>query len=208
MPNPDNPGYRHFAYADPPYPGQAKALYGDHPDYAGEVDHANLIVRLETDYPDGWALSTAAVSLQYVLSLCPPGARVAAWYKTNSPPIRTTGRWIWTWEPVIVVGGRTCAPSRVRDGIACAVPAWPKKEIPGQKPAEFIRWTIELLGAQPGDTIDDLFPGSGAVSRVIDNWQRQQVLPLHPTLDGGMGRPHQAKDNRRRGQSDRHGRGV
>jgi hypothetical protein len=28
-----------IAYADPPYPGQAKKHYGDHPDYAGEVDH-------------------------------------------------------------------------------------------------------------------------------------------------------------------------
>lgn len=44
-----------FAYADPPYIGQAKRLYGDHPDFAGEVDHAALIVDL-LRY-DGWALS-------------------------------------------------------------------------------------------------------------------------------------------------------
>lgn len=28
-----------IAYADPPYPGQARKHYGQHPDYAGEVDH-------------------------------------------------------------------------------------------------------------------------------------------------------------------------
>jgi hypothetical protein len=34
-----------LAYADPPYPGRAH-LYADHPDYAGEVDHRELISRL------------------------------------------------------------------------------------------------------------------------------------------------------------------
>lgn len=36
-----------MAYADPPYPGQAKRHYADHPDYAGEVDHGELMMRLE-----------------------------------------------------------------------------------------------------------------------------------------------------------------
>jgi hypothetical protein len=40
-----------FAYADPPYIGQSKRLYGDHPDYAGEVDHAELIDRLMAEFP-------------------------------------------------------------------------------------------------------------------------------------------------------------
>ena len=42
-----------LAYADPPYPGNAR-LYQGHPDYAGEVDHAALIRRLGPY--DGWAL--------------------------------------------------------------------------------------------------------------------------------------------------------
>lgn len=41
-----------LAYADPPYPGCA-ALYKDHPDYAGEVDHAALLRTLQDNY-DGW----------------------------------------------------------------------------------------------------------------------------------------------------------
>lgn len=45
-----------FAYADPPYPNQAHR-YKDHKDFAGEVDHAELVARLERDY-DGWLLHT------------------------------------------------------------------------------------------------------------------------------------------------------
>jgi hypothetical protein len=37
--------------------------------------------------------------------------------------------------------------------------------VTGTKPAAFCRWVFTLLGAAPGDTLDDLFPGSGAVSR-------------------------------------------
>jgi len=35
----------------------------------------------------------------------------------------------------------------------------------GAKPAVVCRWIFTLLGAAPGDIPDDLFPGSGAVSR-------------------------------------------
>ena len=66
-----------LAYADPPYPGKLP-LYRDHPDYGGEVDHAELIGRLAVY--DGWALSTSAEGLPAVLGLCPPGVRVAAWH--------------------------------------------------------------------------------------------------------------------------------
>jgi site-specific DNA-adenine methylase len=52
-----------FGYADPPYPGKSCKYYSGHEDYAGEVDHAALIEHLETDFPDGWALSTSAAAL-------------------------------------------------------------------------------------------------------------------------------------------------
>ena len=88
-----------FAYADPPYPRQAKRLYGNHPDYAGEVDHRELIDRLVAEYPDGWALSTSAQALQEVLALCPTpkynrenrqqfgSIRVCAWVKPGLQPM-------------------------------------------------------------------------------------------------------------------------
>ena len=71
-----------LAYADPPYPGKAR-LYQDHPDYGGEVDHAELIERLAAY--DGWALSTSAEALPAVLAVCPLGVRVAAWHRRRAP---------------------------------------------------------------------------------------------------------------------------
>jgi hypothetical protein len=90
-----------LAYADPPYPGRAH-LYEDHPDFAGEVDHVALIEQLG-GY-DGWALSTSAEALHWILPLCPPEHRVIAWVKHTVTV---------SWEPVIVVSARTAA-SRAR----------------------------------------------------------------------------------------------
>jgi hypothetical protein len=156
-----------LAYADPPYPGKAW-LYRAHPDYAGEVDHAALVRRLSTY--DGWALSTSAAALPAVLALCPPGVRVAAWHRGERA---TPSRWpLSAWEPVIYHGGRQQPPSgglagRRVDSLVHGVS--PLTTLPGRvigaKPAAFCRWVFDLLGAAPGDTLDDLFPGSGAVSR-------------------------------------------
>jgi hypothetical protein len=155
-----------LAYADPPYPGNAW-LYRGHPDYAGEVDHAALIGRLG-GY-DGWALSTSAQALPEVLALCPTGVRVAAWHRGERP-----GRSRWplsAWEPVIYCGGRQlirdAGGSRRADSITCGVSVattLPGRVI-GAKPAAVCRWIFGLLRAGPGDTLDDLFPGTGAVGR-------------------------------------------
>jgi hypothetical protein len=165
-----------FAYADPPYPGQAKRWYRDHPDYAGEVDHAELIGRLCHDYPDGWALSTAANSLRRTLILCPPEVRVAIWHVPDRT-LRGNGRWRGVWEPVIIYGGRQAygdAPM-MSDLLRCpARTGFGRNQIAGQKPPEFARWTFALLGAQPGDELDDLFPGSGSVAHV---WQEYESQP-------------------------------
>ena len=70
---------RRLAYADPPYPGKA-FYYRGHPDYAGEVDHGELLSRLATY--DGWALSTSTRALPQVLALAVAQdlpVRVAAW---------------------------------------------------------------------------------------------------------------------------------
>ena len=155
-----------LAYADPPYPGKAR-LYRGHPDYAGEVDHAALIRRL--GLYDGWALSTSAAALPAVLALCPPAVRVAAWHRGERP----TASWrpLNAWEPVIYHGGRPVDPSRLPerrlDSLVHGIS--PLTTLPGRvigtKPAAFCRWVFTLLGAAPGDTLDDLFPGSGAVTR-------------------------------------------
>jgi hypothetical protein len=157
---------RRLAYADPPYPGKAR-LYRDHPDYGGEVDHAALLARL-AGY-DGWALSTSAAALPAVLPRCPPGTRVAAWHRGERP---TTSWWpLNAWEPVLYHPARplVTSPPRTRRVDSLVHGVAPMTTLPGRvigaKPAAFCRWIFELLGAAPGDTFADLFPGSGALSR-------------------------------------------
>jgi len=104
-----------------------------------------------------------------VLALCPPGVRVAAWHRGELP---TASAWpLHAWEPVIYCGGRQLShdagDSRRVDSIVCgaaALTTLPGRVI-GAKPAAVCRWIFDLLGAGPGGTLDDLFPGSGAVSR-------------------------------------------
>ena len=157
-----------IAYADPPYPGQAKRLYGDHPDYAGEVDHALLVARL-MEY-DGWALSTSNRSLADALALTGP-QRVLAWCKPIAPPFPKHG--VYGWEPVIVKWARDPA-SDLRDTISVSPEQYtfrPKPEgyVTGAKPPAFCDWLFRWLGARPGDHFEDLFPGSRAVT---DAWER------------------------------------
>lgn len=146
------------AYADPPYPGFARSLYG-----MPEVDHGALVSLLQGF--DGWALSTSAAALQNVLPLCPKGARVCAWVKPHGACPLTYGLHN-CWEPVIVVPARHERPGR-RDWLS-ALPARGGGKLPGRKPLAFCAWLFSLLGVRPGDDFSDLFPGSGIVSRAFD----------------------------------------
>lgn len=163
-----------LAYADPPYPGNAR-LYRAHPDFAGEVDHEELIRRLSLEY-DGWALSTSAAALPAVLAVCPPGVAVAAWHR-GVRPTRSL-RPLSGWEPVIYHGGRADpsrgSPRRVDSLVHVARPrTTDPARVLGAKPAAFCRWVFDLLGAGPADTLDDLFPGSGGVARA---WRTYSAL--------------------------------
>ena len=165
-----------FAYADPPYVGQSKRLYGDHPDYAGEVDHAELIDRLNREF-DGWALSLSQKSLQYILSLCPDDVMVLAWMKPNAPPFGD-GR-MYAWEPVILRGGRNpTVPTRT--ALVQVIQSLPHVVGPdhviGQKPRAFCRWLFASAGLTPEDEFVDLFPGSGAVGKEWELWCNQGRL--------------------------------
>lgn len=157
-----------IGYADPPYPG-CSWMYKDHKDYAGEVDHAELICRLETDY-DGWILHTSSVALPGLCHLLPKQARIMAWvkgfaaFKKNVPVA-------YAWEPVIV---RACRKPTVtkrltlRDWIEC--PITMKRGLTGAKPEKVCHWAFEVVGAHPDDQLFDIFPGTGAVSRSWDSW--------------------------------------
>lgn len=136
-----------FGYADPPYPKLSAKYYAREKSFDGEVDHKRLIASLRGGGYAGWALSTSPKALRFLLPMCPPGARVCAWVKPIGVPKATRGIHN-VWEAVIVVGGRQKNPG-VRDWLSTP-------------PA---RQGGSLLGMVPGDKLDDLFPGSGAVSR-------------------------------------------
>jgi hypothetical protein len=151
-----------IAYADPPYPGCAH-LYG-----CDEVNHADLIDRLYSEFPDGWALSTSSPALAHVLPLCRDGVRVAAWVKpfaSFKPNVNPA----YAWEPVLFHGGRKREryEETVRDW--CSVPITLKRGLTGAKPAAFCHWLFALLGARPSDEFVDLYPGTGSVT---DEWNR------------------------------------
>lgn len=177
---------RRFAYADPPYPGMSERWYADHPDFAGEVDHRDLIERLVAEFPDGWALSTSNKTLAQVLALCPPGVRVGAW--TFPTPPQSTRRARTAWEPVIFYGGRprpAKAPT-LRDWIYAPPKRWRKYPggVVGMKPPEFSWWVFDCLGAQAGDELADLFPGSGAVTRAWERYVRMEPGEASRTAGG------------------------
>lgn len=160
-----------FAYADPPYLGQGRKHYaGDHPDahiWDEPGSHLALIERLGTEYPDGWALSASSTSLHTLLPMCPQTVRIAAWTKPFAAFKRNV-RVAYTWEPVIVQGGRISSKDGAgvnRDHLAESITL--KKGLTGAKPERFCRWVLDLLGWRPGDTVDDLFPGSGVFTRVL-----------------------------------------
>ncbi len=162
-----------FAYADPPYIGQAKKHYGK---FGGsEVDHRDLIAQLEAY--DGWALSLSSTSLQQILAMCPNDVRISAWvkpfcsFKATNPP--------YAWEPIIWKSSskRKRDEIYVRDWIAASITmhrhiTWQgeKTEFHGAKPDQFCYWLFEILNIQLGDVFDDLFPGSYAVSKAFEQW--------------------------------------
>lgn len=171
-----------FAFADPPYLGCGAKHYGHLHEDASDCDtpewHKSLIERLVADYPDGWALCLHSPSLQTILPMCPPNVRVGAWvkpfgaFKVNVNPA-------YVWEPVIWTGGRkrTREQETTRDWIAESITM--KRGLTGAKPRAFCMWVFDLLNVQPGDQVDDMFPGSGAVQAAINERLRAEPPPLN-----------------------------
>lgn len=165
-----------FAYADPPYLGCGHLYAKHHPEaliWDDPETHRRLIERLSDEWPDGWALSGNSTTLQAILPMCPADVRIAAWrksfavFKPNVPVA-------YTWEPVIFRGGRRRGrdAATVPDSIECPITL--QRGLTGAKPAKVCLWIFDLLGAARGDTLDDLFPGTGAVTLA---WQRFQGEP-------------------------------
>lgn len=155
-----------FAYADPPYVGCSQ--YYDHPDAArwdNPAEHVELMHAL--DCLDGWALSCSVPSLPALLRDAPTETRIGTWVKPFAAYKRNV-RVAYTWEPVL---WKRNAPRREndpvgRDHLSCPITL--RRGFTGAKPAPFVTWLRVLLGAVDGDTIIDLFPGSGAVTSELE----------------------------------------
>lgn len=165
-----------FAYADPPYLGCGR-LYPEHPEariWDDPETHRALIERLSQEYPDGWALSCHTPSLKTLLPMCPDDVRIGAWtkpfhvYKKGVRPA-------YAWEPLLYRGGRNSKhPPPEKGGKATtpkdfiAVNITLKKGLTGAKPPGFCAWVLDLLNFQPGDQLDDLFPGTGSMTTALE----------------------------------------
>ena len=161
-----------FAYADPPYIGQAKRHY-----QCAEIDHTVLCAKLVTEFPDGWALSCSSSSLGQILALLKGEEyRVASWCKSFCAFKRNV-RPAYAWEPVIFAGGRNpCNGHRAaipekngeqttpKDFIV--EPITLRKGLVGAKPERVCHWILDLLNFQPGDELVDLYPGTGVMGRI------------------------------------------
>lgn len=159
-----------LGYADPPYIGQAKKHYGDQPSFAGEVDHAQLLERLNREFPDGWALSckSDATELAWLIQQAEKAGgkvRLGVWVKpfASFKPNVNPG---YCFEPVLFMGGRKRGRGKptLRDFVSANITLG--RGLPGAKPDDFSRWVFEFLGMEPGDQLVDLFPGTGAVGNL------------------------------------------
>ena len=177
-----------FAYADPPYPGQSAKHYSDHPDYAGEVDSAQMLDRLVKF--DGWALSTHVAGLYEFQALLDrdhgmlPNRdyRVCAWTKPFAA-LKRNVKVAYAWEPLLVHAIHKPDPTRL-DSLICrdylSEPITMRRGLVGAKPERFCWWLFEIAGLAPDDDLLDLFPGSGAVTAAHRSWRRRISRTVEP----------------------------
>jgi hypothetical protein len=174
-----------FAIADPPYLGRSVRYYGaggrggknkkqadNHPeahiwDYA--ETHKQLAQQLLKEY-DGFSIAMSVHSLSTYLEVLETesenGIRVGVWHRPNAVP--SGSRITNNWEPVVFKiptsrKGRFTA-AHTSDVLTCNVK---HNGFTGSKPKDWVHWVIQVMGVAEGDTVDDLFHGSGAVAQAL-----------------------------------------
>lgn len=153
------------AFADPPYENESKQHYGWHKDFQGEVDYTVLTERLCKEYAN-WIMCMKVSTLPKIaMKLDADGVkyRIGVWCKTNSVFKKNVNP-VYSWEPVIFVGGRRLPKDHgwVRD--YCLSPIAVRRDrFVGAKPQAFCNWIFAMMGMQCGDSMEDIFPGTGAV---------------------------------------------
>jgi hypothetical protein len=175
--------------ADPPYLGRAVRWYGqngcgdgyglgqaDNHVAAAEWDkpakHRELVRELLRDF-DGFAIAMSVHSLSTYLAEIETdsrsGFRVLAWHKPSSYP--SGSRIQNVYEPVLVKvpDGRRGYKGGLKtsDVFSCNPP---KLGFAGAKPEGWTHWLLDVLGYAEGDTVTDLFAGTGSVARAIDSY--------------------------------------
>ena len=186
-----------MAIADPPYLGRAAIWYGDkmtasqrgknhggtaniqgprpadhNPDahiWDDPQTHQALVNRLVEEY-DGWAIAMAHDNLRDYLPMIPISVpvRIGIWTRPQQMP--GGARVLNVYEPAVVhipQGRRSSTGQTVfpRDSVTISRL---NNGFPGAKPPAWTRWILDMLGYDPEqDTVDDLFPGSGAVAREL-----------------------------------------
>jgi hypothetical protein len=113
----------------------------------------------------------------------------------RSPRPHATARLLNGWEPVVFAGARQLpgsAPQAV-DALAGRAPRRRSKRpdaVIGSKPPDFCAWLFGLLGALPGDSLDDLYPGSGTVTWAWQRWTGafadEELVPVQTPAAGGV----------------------
>jgi len=84
----------------------------------------------------------------------------------------------YAWEPVLVKPARKPVVSGrlvMRDWISEAITL--RRGLTGAKPEPVCHWLFEVLGARPDDDLDDLYPGTGAVTAAWVSWRKLFTLP-------------------------------
>lgn len=177
--------------ADPPYLGRASEWYGARglttvarnkgvtyrpADFHGDAEawdqphaHQQLVQRMIADY-DGWAIAMAHDNLRSYLPWIPTNVpvRIGIWQK---PVLPGAARVLNSYEPVVVripEGRRSSVGAKGPHPKDCVGIKLERNGFTGSKPRAWTRWVLDMLGYDPEqDTVDDLFPGSGAVAREL-----------------------------------------
>lgn len=164
-----------FAYADPPYLGQGKRYAHLHPEshvWDDPATHTALVERLEDEYPDGWAISLSPLPAA-VMAYMGPARELAVWHRrgwmTSTPQLRISQCFELVMYRTTVPNSKAKGPM-VTNVFTLGGQNWQLSNgaltHTGSKPEEFCHWVLDLLGYDPArDTLDDLFPGEGAMTR-------------------------------------------
>lgn len=137
-------------------------FHADAGEWDDEARHRRLLEELLEQY-DGWAIATTPDGLRCYHPL-PVPARIMVWHRPNAQA--GSNRLASKWEAVILYTpeGRRAVrgPLQVSDVLKATVRY---TGFPGAKPPEWTRWVLDAMGYDADiDTVDDLFPGSGAVA--------------------------------------------